>query len=302
MAELISEGDEPTQNPTPTRKLVRMAGLASLLFLIAIGLMGYEVYLRTQKVVPIVNPVALKELSSQQTTLAQQILDLQSAIAQLPKAESAINPILSRIEALETRPAPTMPTAPIDTLTERLNALEAAQKQFAQQAAATPPNAVLLKMAALNGLELALSNNRPFAMQLEQVKAQFPATNIDPALTQFASKGLPQASEFLAELTANEKALFERIAPAPQDWWEAFQRSISRWVVVEKAGQLHSSPAAVVDQITRALKANDWPRLAQLWQGIPPEARTITPQLNAAISARASANMLITDSWQGLKP
>ena len=193
--------------------------------------------------------------------------------------------------------APAVQPAEIETLTNRIAALERAAKAMEAQLGArasseSGTDRSLRLVVVASTLNAAVDRGTPFAAELAAAKAAAPDPKGLAALEPFAASGVPSAAALARELTALMPALTKTVGTAPRESGilDRLKANAERIVRVRPIDEVTGDdPVAVVRRIEiRAEQGNLNGAMAEIAK-LPEPARALTKEWVARLEARNAA-------------
>jgi hypothetical protein len=244
-------------------------------------------------------------------TLTNRIRELsENSGNDLSGVSETIRALQSRIEAVESNPASDVSdleeniTALESALAEntqtlsqavdqRLNAVEETLASLQQRLGSNAPEDRAALALAMNSLSNAVEKGEPFAEELDVITRLAPDINTDP-LKSYAAEGLPTLAELRAQWRNAENAILEFQNTLDEDTsiLKRLTDSAREAVKIRPNAETAQQGDSLRDQLVRIDSALQRERLTaalQEWQNLPEEAKNVSQDFGAALSAHVNA-------------
>lgn len=219
--------------------------------------------------------------------------DAGALAANLATAQQTVSGLSSKLAALTDRADKT--DATIATLQ---STLDAAKASIDQAAAAPSPKAIASAMQLpllIAALEADFSTGRPYASDLDALKAAVPAAQIPAVVTDNAQSGLPAPEQLAADFSAAMPAMLgARPAGTDSSWQAQMGDWFQNLVALRREGeQQGDSPAALLSRVEAAVDRHDFATAAKLFDTLPQPMQQAAGNVATALHSRADADDFI---------
>ncbi|MFD1941191.1 COG4223 family protein [Paradevosia shaoguanensis] len=183
----------------------------------------------------------------------------------------------------------------LGALEEKVGTTDSKVAELSAEAQKTPELPAAQLPLLLSGLESAFDTGRPFAAELDGLRAVAPETAIPQSLTERAPQGLKRPDEITREFDA---ALPDILAATPQQPDAGWDQATIDWLraifAFRPAGEIAgNTPEAVASQLEAAISRRDYRNAVRLLAALPEAMRAPAEGVAADIAAHADADALL---------
>ena len=237
-------------------------------------------------------PTLRSDMEKQFSSLGNQLTDLKSQSGEVGALSTAISSIQLSIQKLseQTQALEQSSSSEKDQITALRASVDRSQKLERQAAQAI----------AAAALKNDIDQGEPFAVSLATLQSIAAQDNNFSALSAFADKGVPTASQLNGDFSSVGDAILAALAPPPANDLKSRLLAGAQSLVKIKpiAPQEGDTPQALVAQMANALADEDLQKAADLWQEIPQAGQAVSKDWHDGLQARMLANAAVAKAVQ----
>lgn len=183
----------------------------------------------------------------------------------------------------------------LGALEEKVGTTDSKVAELSAEAQKAPELPAVQLPLLLSSLESAFDSGRPFATELEGLKAIVPGAVVPTSLSERAAQGLTRPDEVTRQF---EAVLPDMLAATPgkpdADWTEAGLDWLKSMLAFRPAGEISgTTPEAIASQLEAAVARRDYGAATALLSALPEPMRAPAAAVSVEIAAHADADALL---------
>lgn len=183
----------------------------------------------------------------------------------------------------------------LGTLEDKVGTADSKIAELSAEAQKAPELPAVQLPLLLSSLESAFDSGRPFATELEGLKAIVPGAVVPTSLSERAAQGLTRPDEVTRQF---EAVLPDMLAATPgkpdADWTEAGLDWLKSMLAFRPAGEISgTTPEAIASQLEAAVARRDYGAATALLSALPEPMRAPAATVSVEIAAHADADALL---------
>jgi hypothetical protein len=252
---------------------------------------------------PATDPATVARIATLEKSLASLRDEVSAARTQSEK-------LAAQIGSIKSAPGETAPAVDLSAITERLDAIERANRSASAEIAQQKlDDAPLRRVVVASLLDLSVRQGEPFAATLSAAKALAPDAAALKPLEGFADKGVPSAANLSRELLT----LAPKLSPPPAaekndttglTLLDRLQAGAEKFVHIERIDGTGTDRGAVLARVTAAARRNDLDEARRELNTLAPANRTAAQswidKADARDAALAASRQFAADAMTAL--